>query len=139
MTGSTVWSTLDLDAEGKDTDYLRIPHSNDLSAYGWVPIPVVRIKNGRGPTILLCAGNHGDEYEGQVALLRLAREIEPQDINGRLLLFPSLNYPAVAAGRRVSPLDEGNLNRSFPGRAVGSPTEMLAHFIVEELFPVLTW
>jgi predicted deacylase len=38
------------------------------SAYGWIPIPVACVKNGAGPRILLMAGNHGDEYEGQVAL-----------------------------------------------------------------------
>lgn len=135
MTKSRVWSGIDLDAQGKDADFLRIPHSVDTSAYGWVPVPVIRIMNGTGPTALLCAGNHGDEYEGQVALLDLARQIEARDIRGRVIILPALNYPAVAAGRRVSPLDEGNLNRAFPGDAAGSPTEMLAHYIVEELFP----
>jgi predicted deacylase len=135
MTKSMVWSGLDLDGEGKQADYLRIPHSVDTSAYGWVPVPLIRIRNGDGPTALLCAGNHGDEYEGQIALLDLAREIEAKDVRGCLLILPGLNYPAVAAGRRVSPLDEGNLNRSFPGQAQGTPTQMLAHYITDMLFP----
>lgn len=137
MTGGTrIWTTIDYDADGKQSDCLRLPHSTDLSAYGWIPIPLVCIKNGEGPTALLIAGNHGDEYEGQIALSRLARETQLHEVSGRLLIVPALNYPAVAAGRRVSPLDEGNLNRSFPGDAAGSPTEMIAHYVCDVLIPM---
>jgi predicted deacylase len=137
MTGETrIWTPIDYDADGKQSDCLRLPHSSDLSAYGWIPIPLVCIKNGSGPTALLVAGNHGDEYEGQIALSKLAREIQVYQVSGRLLILPALNYPAVAAGRRVSPLDEGNLNRLFPGDASGSPTEMIAHYVCDVLIPM---
>ncbi|WZB64340.1 succinylglutamate desuccinylase/aspartoacylase family protein [Achromobacter xylosoxidans] len=39
------------------------------------------------------------------------------------------------AARRRSPLDNGNLNRAFPGSPGGTPTERLAHFLEHELFP----
>lgn len=133
---SRIWTPIDYDAVGKQSDCLRLPHSTDLSAYGWIPIPLVCIKNGVGPTALLVAGNHGDEYEGQIALSKLARETQTHQVSGRLLILPALNFPAVAAGRRVSPLDEGNLNRSFPGNASGSPTEMTAHYVCEVLIPM---
>jgi predicted deacylase len=42
--------------------------------------------NGTGPTVLLTAGNHRDEYEGQVALLDLARTIPTNDRAGLLRL-----------------------------------------------------
>ena len=106
MTGKTqVWTPLDFDVDGKQCDWLRVPYSTDLSGYGFVPIPVISIKNGTGPTALLIGGNHGDEYEGQVALAALAREIEAEAVRGRIIILPSLNLPAVEAGRRVSPLD----------------------------------
>jgi Predicted deacylase len=133
---SRIWTAIDFEMDGKQSDYLRLPFSSDISAYGWLPIPLLCIRNGSGPTVLLTAGNHGDEYEGQIALIRLAQEIESSQINGRIIILPALNYPAVAAGRRVSPIDEGNLNRLFPGRADGSPTEMLAHYISDVLFPM---
>ncbi|MBZ9942416.1 succinylglutamate desuccinylase/aspartoacylase family protein [Mesorhizobium sp. BR1-1-13] len=137
MTGQTrIWTPIDYDADGKQSDCLRLPHSTDLSAYGWVPIPLACIKNGSGPTALLIAGNHGDEYEGQIALCKLAREIRHDQVSGRLIILPGLNSPAVAAGRRVSPLDEGNLNRSFPGDAAGSPTQMIAHYVCQVLIPM---
>lgn len=137
MAGETrIWTPIDYNADGKQSDCLRLPHSSDLSAYGWIPIPLVCIKNGSGPTALLVAGNHGDEYEGQIALSNLAREIPVHQVAGRLLILPALNAPAVAAGRRVSPLDDGNLNRLFPGDATGSPTQMIAHYVYDVLIPM---
>jgi len=130
MTGYTqVWTPLDFEMDGKQCDWLRVPYSTDLSGYGVVPVPIVCIRNGAGPTALLMAGSHGDEYEGQVALAALAREIDPANVRGRIIILPALNAPAVEAGRRVSPLDAGNLNRSFPGDPVGGPTAMIAHYV----------
>ncbi|MFI0847524.1 succinylglutamate desuccinylase/aspartoacylase family protein [Mesorhizobium sp. IMUNJ 23232] len=137
MTAKTrIWTPIDFDADGKQVDFMRVPHSTDLSAYGWIPIPMACIRNGDGPTALLVAGNHGDEYEGQVALTNLIRGLNSQDIRGRVIVLPALNFPAVAAGRRVSPLDDANLNRSFPGRAHGTPTEMIAHYVSDVLLPM---
>ncbi len=136
-TGETrIWSPVDFEVDGKQCEWLRLPFSSDLSAYGFVPIPIVCIKNGEGPTALLIAGNHGDEYEGQVALGKLARQTEFAEVRGRLIILPSLNFPAVEAGRRVSPLDGGNLNRLFPGDAAGSPTQMIAHYVSAVLLPL---
>lgn len=135
-TESRIWSAIDFDQNGKQSDYLRLPYSSDMSAYGWVPIPLVCIKNGEGPTVLLTAGNHGDEYEGQVALIDLARSIDPDKVTGRIIIAPALNFPAVMAGQRVSPIDSGNLNRLFPGQAHGTPTEMIAHYVDDVLFPL---
>ena len=39
------------------------------------------------------------------------------------------------AGRRTSPIDDGNLNRSFPGDADGTITEQIAYFIEHVLLP----
>nr|WP_246592292.1 succinylglutamate desuccinylase/aspartoacylase family protein [Aminobacter anthyllidis] len=115
---------------------MRLPFSSDRSAYGTIPIPIVCIRNGNGPTALLVAGNHGDEYEGQVALSKLARQLDASELRGRIIILPALNYPAVDAGRRVSPLDQGNLNRMFPGDANGTPTDMIAHYVSEVLLPL---
>ena len=136
MTDKTLISSeVDFSKEGKQCGYLRLPHSVHRSAYGWIPVPVACIRNGDGPTTLLMAGNHGDEYEGQVLLSRLIRELEPAAVRGRLIVLPMANFPAAAAGRRTSPIDAGNLNRSFPGDPGGTPTEMIAHYIEEVLLP----
>ena len=119
----------DFDAPGKHCDFIRLPHSVHRSAYGWLPLPIVCITNGDGPTVLVMAGTHGDEYEGQVTVARLAQSLEAEDITGRVILLPMANYPAAKAGLRTSPIDELNLNRVYPGDPNGSPTMMIAHYI----------
>jgi len=94
------------------------------------------VRNGEGPTTLFMSGNHGDEYEGQIALTKLARKLAPQDIRGRIIILTMTNFPAAQAGLRVSPIDGGNLNGAFPGDARGTPTEMIAHYIEEVLTPI---
>lgn len=132
---SRIWTDLDFEAEGKQVGYLHLPYSVTRSAYGTIAIPISIIRNGEGPTVLLMAGNHGDEYEGQVAVTRLTREIEAGDIKGRVICMPAANLPAAMAGTRVSPLDGGNLNRAFPGDPDGGPTEQIAYYLHTEVLP----
>ncbi len=136
MSASLISSDIDFEAEGKHTGYLRLPHSVHRSAYGRILIPIVMIRNGEGPTVFLMSGNHGDEYEAQIALTKLCQDLDVGDIKGRLIIMTMANYPAAAAGTRTSPIDGGNLNRVFPGNPHGTPTEMIAHYIEEELLPM---
>src|SRR5450631_1888534 len=106
---SRLVAEVDFEADGKQTGFIRLFHSVHSSAYGFIPIPIVVIRNGRGPTALFTSGNHGDEYEGQVALCNLARTLEAKDIKGRVIILPMANFPAGMAGMRTSPIDGGNL------------------------------
>ena len=126
---SSVFSEIDFNADGRHVGYLRLPYSVHRSAYGFIPIPIASVRNGDGPVVLLLGGNHGDEYEGQVLVSSLVREIEPQWVRGQVIFLPMANYPAAVAGTRTSPIDEGNLNRSFPGDPKGSPTAAIADYI----------
>ena len=128
--------TLDFALDGKQFGDIELLFSDNKHAFSKIPIPIVCIKNGSGPTLLLTAGNHGDEYEGQVILRRLIHATSPQEINGRLIILPALNYPAVLDDARVSPLDGGNLNRSFPGDAAAGPTAAIAEYVTEHLLPL---
>lgn len=127
---------VDFERDGYQAGTLRLPHSHDKSAYGHIPIPVAVLKNGVGPTLLLTGGNHGDEYEGPVALMKLFRRMRDMKINGRLIVIPALNFPAFLNGSRTSPIDHANLNRVFPGVRNGRLTEMIAHYMDTELFPI---
>lgn len=128
--------TIDLDAEGKQHGFLRLPYSRDDSAWGSVMIPVAVVKNGEGPTALLTGANHGDEFEGPLALFELANRLEPEMVQGRVIIVPAFNYPAFVAGRRTSPIDDGNLNRCFPGRPDGIITEKIADFFTRYMVPL---
>ena len=133
---TSLYTDIDFERDGKQVGRLSLPNSVTRSAYGVIPIPIAVIRNGDGPTLILMAGNHGDEYEGQVVLGRLIRELEPGDIRGRVIILPSANLPAARAGVRVSPLDDGNLNRVFPGDPAGRPTHQIAHYIATVLMPM---
>ena len=127
---------VDFRQEGKHHGYLRIQFSSDRSAYGWIPVPVMSIRNGDGPCAIIVGANHGDEYEGVSVCNELYQTLQPSDVSGQIIFLPAANAPAFYAGRRTSPLDgsgEANLNRLFPGERLGSPTEMIAWFITNNL------
>ena len=133
---SSITTSIDYEKEGKQVSYLGVPISTDESAYGTITLPMTVIKNGLGPTILLSGGIHGDEYEGQVAIRKLASKLNPSDVQGRIIFTPSLNLPAALAGTRCSPVDGLNLNRVFPGEVNGSITMKIAHYISDVLLPL---
>jgi len=133
---SLINTDIDYEQEGFQTGLLRVPYSHNRSAYGQIPVPVVVLKQGAGPTVLLTGGNHGDEYEGPIALMKLIQRMPGMRINGRLIVIPALNFPAFLSGSRTSPIDGANMNRVFPGARNGAITEMIAHYVDTELFPL---
>lgn len=135
MSASPVRATVDFAAQGKQYGHLYVPYSYNLGGWANLVLPVAVIARGTGPTALVMAGNHGDEYPGQIAIMRLLRELSPEQITGRLILIPTLTMPAAKAATRLSPLDGKNFNRCFPGNPSGTPSEVIAHFLSSVLFP----
>ncbi|SDY88196.1 succinylglutamate desuccinylase/aspartoacylase family protein [Lentibacter algarum] len=135
MNFGTVHSALNLTAQGKRADVFGLTHSDNRYGFSSIQSPLCVIRGGDGPTALICAGNHGDEYEGQIIVRRLFDVLTQSDVAGRLILAPALNMPAVQSCSRISPLDGGNLNRSFPGAAYASPTQEIAGFVATQLLP----
>lgn len=133
---SPISATVDFDADGVRHGFLRLPYSRDDAAWGSVMIPITVVRNGNGPTALLTGANHGDEYEGPIALFDLARTLRLEEVSGRVIIVPAMNLPAFAAGTRTSPIDRGNMNRSFPGRPDGTVTEKIADYFQRVLLPM---
>lgn len=127
--------TAPLDIPGKHYGHIRLPHSADDSAWGHVMVPVCVVNGGPGPTALVTGANHGDEYEGPIAIRQLINSATPEATSGRLILIPQLNMPAFEAATRTSPIDGVNLNRAFPGIATGTLTQRLAAFVNDHLIP----
>ncbi len=86
-----------------------------------------------GPTLLVLAGVHGDEYEGIAAIPQVFAAVEPDQLRGALIMVPVCNPPAYRAALRSSPVDGLNLARVFPGAVDGSITQRIAHWIVDKL------
>ena len=133
MSDTRVSCTIDLTADGKQFGTLRVPRSSNQWSSLW--IPVVSVANGAGPTVLVIGGVHGDEPEGQVAALNLARELQPEQVTGRVIVIPCASPEASRAYTRLWP-SGANLNRSFPGSPTGPADEQLAHFLSTVLFPL---
>lgn len=134
---SPVQTTIDYERDGKQFGWLHIPRSTNDSAWANLLIPVVCLRNGSGPTALILAGCHGDEPEGQIAALKLARETPLDAVWGRIIILPCLSPEAARAATRLWP-GGANLNRSFPGSPTGAPPDVLADYLTRVLFPMAT-
>ncbi|TCK06113.1 N(2)-acetyl-L-2,4-diaminobutanoate deacetylase DoeB [Marinobacterium mangrovicola] len=136
MRNNPITPTIDFDKDGIQHGFLRLPYSRDDSAWGAVMIPVTQFKHGDGPTALMTGGNHGDEYEGPIALYNFANRTDIENFQGRVIVIPAMNFPAFQQATRVSPVDKLNLNRIFPGRPDGSLTEVIADYFSRTLVPM---
>ena len=133
---SKISETIDYSKDGKHFGYLSIPHSTNDSGWGSLQMPIISIRNGEGPVAVFTGGNHGDEYEGPIALMKIARSLDNNNINGQIIIIPALNFPALMAGDRVSPIDGLNMNRAFPGKRDGSVTSMIADYLTTKIIPL---
>lgn len=105
-----------------ERELLKVPGSSDVE--------LLRVVGSQpGPTLAVLGGVHGDEPEGVFAAWRLFAEIQRQELHGTVLIVPVASPEAFAAGTRLSPLDGGNLARSFPGSPTGTATERLASLL----------
>lgn len=131
---TTVFCDIDWNRQGKQVGTLNLPHSPDDDAWGVIPFPAASIRNGDGPVVVVSGAVHGDEYEGPVVIAELLRTLQPEDVQGQLILLPTFNAPALRAGRRTSPIDRLNLNRVFPGDDYGAPTQQIARYVSDHIF-----
>jgi predicted deacylase len=129
------FSRIDWETPGK-RHYQLAFHLDGTWGYSLVPLTVVCGVRGSSPDgVAIFGGTHGNEYEAQVAVKRLCRDLEPGEMRGRVVLMPRLSESACEANRRESPLDGVNMNRAFPGSARGSISYRIANFVKREVFP----
>lgn len=102
-----------------------------VSGWQW---PYVAVRGAApGPAVLVSAGVHGSEYASIDAVVRLGARLDPGSVRGQVLCLPLMNPSAFwERVAYVSPVDNLNLNRVFPGKANGTFTERLAHHFVEK-------
>ena len=112
------------------------------SSWGYSLVPLTVINGLREPPsgrvidgVAAFGGTHGNEWEGQIAVKRLCQTLDPQQLCGRVILMPQLSASAAAGNTRLSPLDNVNMNRAFPGKAKGTVSYRIAHFVKSQVFP----
>ncbi len=110
----------------KASGYVSAVNRIDGSSIG-IPVVVVAGKTD-GPVLLVDGGIHGDEPEGTLAILELARELDPQALSGVFIGVPVINVGAFEAMSRGNPRDTHSydMNRIYPGREAGFLTERIA-------------
>jgi predicted deacylase len=83
-----------------------------------------------GPTVLITAGVHGDEYEPMLAVTKLTQALQNKLVCGKVVLVPVVNKSAYNEGSRVG-ADGLDLARACPGNINGTVTEKYAAEISE--------
>lgn len=132
---------LDLDSPGR-RDYLVALEHDSIWGDHLMPLTVwVGPEAAAGKGLVAFGANHGNEYEGPVALKHLIKEIKTEDVRGRIILIPVLNTPAFKSGTRDTVTeDRVNLNRAFVDGAGKTPalngiTHRIAAFVREYIWP----
>ena len=96
-----------------------------------MPFTVVN-GSGEGPAVLFTGGVHGGEYPGIEAAMRLARELDPAVVRGVVVVIHPVSLPSFHARLQyLVPQDGKNLNRQFPGNALGTVSQRMAHAVME--------
>ena len=111
----------------KATGFLEVPGTSAR-----MPLTLV---NGvkEGPTLLITAGIHGGEYASIEATICIAAALDAGEVSGRIILMPLVSPEAFHARvQYVPPADGKNVNRQFPGNALGTASERIAHTVVSQ-------
>jgi N-alpha-acetyl-L-2,4-diaminobutyrate deacetylase len=131
---------LDLESPGRRDYWVALEHDSIWGDH-LIPLTVFVGQQAKaGDGLVAFGANHGNEYEGPMAIKGLMNEIREQDVLGRIILVPVLNVAAFAAGTRDSSLDDRvNLNRAFVFGAgvppLGGITHRIAAFVREAIWP----
>jgi len=83
---------------------------------GRVTLPITVVNGTKeGPVLAVLAGCHPGEVNGIMTSIRLANEVEPKILSGKLLLVHVLNVMGVQFKKgHISPLDGVNLGGAYP-------------------------
>jgi predicted deacylase len=84
--------------------------------------------------LAVLAGEHGCEYCGIAAAVRVCREIKPEQLAGTLVVVPVVNMLSFEQRSLfVTPVDQVNIYTTYPGDAEGSITYSMAKTVFEEV------
>ncbi|MCR5526601.1 MAG: succinylglutamate desuccinylase/aspartoacylase family protein [Lachnospiraceae bacterium] len=122
--------TLTADPGEKISGKLKVVNSE-------VEIPITLICGAEeGETALICGGVHNAEYVGIQAAMEIADELDPAEISGNIVIVRLAN-PTGFEHRTMSLVyeDGKNLNRVFPGSALGTLADKIAYTFENEIYP----
>lgn len=121
--------------------YGKIEAAPGTKATGYFPVldtgkffPVTLINGVKeGKTVLLTSAIHGCEYPSIEAVFELAERLDPQLIQGQIIVINPVNIDGFLQRRPYIVPDDGkNLNRLFPGNKNGSTGDKMAYVLEKE-------
>lgn len=108
----------------------------DIEGYS-IPTTIINGKKS-GKIVAISSGIHNCEYVGIQSAIELSQEIDPENINGTVIIFHPVNYSGFFHKiPAVMPEDNKNLNRAFPGIENGSTSDKIAYHFSKFLYPQL--
>ncbi len=115
---------------------IKIAFTDTQNNHTFLPISIIKGKK-EGPVFTVVAGVHGFEYPPIVATQELISEIDMDDLAGTLIIIPIANIGSFYTRTPfINPQDKVNLNNAFPGKADGSVTQKIAHFVATNIIPL---
>ena len=86
----------------------------DIDGYD-IPCTMIR-GNREGKRILISGQIHAGEYPATPAIIKLAKELRPEDVSGEIIFMPCVNTSGFWAGTNATVAEDGgNLNKVYPG------------------------
>jgi len=126
---STSIAALEIEPGIKRSNFLKV--GDRAASRVEVPFTVIR-GSSDGPTLCITAGVHGTEYGGIGAAIRLSSQVEPKELRGTLIIVPIVNVPGFEARTYVCPIDDVNIQGSFPGKTDGTIAHLISYAVFKE-------
>jgi len=98
-------------------------------------IPVAVLNGAQeGKKLGILGGMHGTEFASIEAVIRAMQNLDPMKMKGALLAVPVVNGPQFEhRSAFLSPFDQLNQNRTFPGSPEGTLSQRTAHVLFSEI------
>jgi predicted deacylase len=113
----------------------RLPWKPSTAAFSGIssPTPVLVVNGAKaGPSLCITAAVHGDELNGIEIVRHTLYNIDPKNLAGAVIGIPIVNLEGFRRSSRYLS-DRRDLNRYFPGRALGSVASRMAHSLFAEV------
>jgi hypothetical protein len=107
-----------------DTGRLEVGETRDGTAVG---LPVAVVNGARsGKTLYVQAASDGDELNGVGVVNRVVPRLDPEELQGTILVVGIVNYHAFQVAEHRNPIDDTKMNRAYPGDEDGTSSERIA-------------
>ena len=90
-----------------------------------------------GPVVGVLAALHGNELNGIPVIHEVVRALDPGTLCGAVVAVPVVNLPGYLLNRREF-LDGVDLNRVFPGREGGTPSQVFVARLLDRVVSQFT-